>query len=263
MVSTRPIPLGDLEISPYNVRVRGVAKNIDELAKNIRLHGLKQPIVVYRDRARGKYQILIGQRRFLAVRKIGAKTIDAIVESRPSELDAKVISFSENVQRVDLDARDKAETCSYLFSELKSVREVAKRLGVSEKTVRTWLDYAAVPESIKRLVEQKKISRPLATRIALTMEDDNRALALAKRVAELNPAKGYRDRILSAVQEMPERSVDAILQRAESLKLQKKITFILPETWGKRLDRASKELELDPGEIAKEATIEWLRLNPY
>lgn len=261
MPTVRPIPLDDLEISPYNVRLRDVAEDIDELARSLDAFGLKQPIVVYR--SQGKFQILIGQRRYRAARKLRWKVIDAIVEKAPSELDARVISFSENIQRVDLNPRDKADTCSYLLKSLGSVSAVAKRLGISEPTVRKWLDYAAVPDSIKQLVEQNKISRPIATRIALTMENDDRALALAKRVSEMRPTKAEKDRILAAVEEMPDRSVDAILRRADSLKLQKKITFVLPTNWSKPMERAAKELDLDAGEIAKEATIEWLKVHRY
>lgn len=260
-MSFRRIPLADLEVSPYNVRQREVAADIDQLAESLKAFGLKQPIIVYR--SKGKYQILIGQRRFLAARRLRWPSIAAIVEKAPDELDGRALSFSENIQRVDLNPRDKADTCSYLLKELGSVRAVAKQLGISEKTVRKWLDYAAVPQAIKDLVEAGKIKRPLATRIALTVDDEARAIALAKRVAQLRPTKPERDRILTAVEEMPDRSVEAILRRADSLKLQKKITFVLPENWSKPMDRAAKELELDPGEIAKDATIQWLRDNRY
>jgi len=259
MPSVRPIPLTDLEVSPYNVRLREPAEGIDDLARSLDQYKLKQPIVVYR--RGGKYQILIGQRRFLAAKKLRWKEIDAIVQPAPDELDARAISLSENVQRVDLDPRDKADTCKYLFDRLGSVRNVAKRLGVSETTVRRWLDYAAVPQEMKDLVAAGKISRPLATRIALALEDDPRAVKLANEVAKLKPAKGLRDRIVMAVQEIPDRSVESILERAEELKMQKRISFILPESWSKRMDRAAREFEQEPGEIAREATIEWLRVN--
>jgi ParB family chromosome partitioning protein len=224
--------------------------------------GLQQPIVV--QQKGDKFEILIGQRRYLAAKQLGWEVIDARIEGKQrSELEAKVLSFSENVQRRDLSPRDKADACKYLLDRLGSARAVAEHLGVSEPTVRKWLGYAAVPDRLKALVEEDKLSVPLVTRISQHVHDEDRAVAIAEKIAEMKPAKEHQDRILDAVEESPDRSVDVILRRAEETRVRKEITFVLPEKWATAIDRASKQLERGADEIARDATIEWLEVRSY
>src|SRR5207244_5520739 len=103
----------------------------------IERHGLQQPIVVQRVPG-GKYEILIGQRRYLAYKQLRRKKIRAKIIATRDPLAAKILSYSENVQRRDLAPRDKAEVCTYLLNELGSIRAVADEIGVSEQTVRKW-----------------------------------------------------------------------------------------------------------------------------
>lgn len=251
------IPLRLLQVSANNVRRERIAEGVDELAYSMETFGLQQPIVV--QPLDGKYEILIGQRRFLAAKQLGWETIDAKVLSQPlSELDARVASFSENAQRRDLTPKDKAETCRYLLDKLGSVRAVAEHLGVSETTVRKWLGYAAVPEAIKEMVESQAITRPAAIRIAENVQDEATAVAIAQRIAEINPAAPERQRILDAVEQYGDRPIDVIFHRAEELKYEKQITFVLPRHWAETIDAASRELSREPNQIARDATIAWL-----
>ena len=251
------IPLEDLEVSRSNVRRREITVDIEDLAHSLATLGLQQPVVV---QPKGeKYEILIGQRRYLAAKHLGWESIDAKVLSQPlSELDAKVISFSENAQRRDLTPKDKAEICSFLMTQLGSVAAVAEHIGISETTVRKWLGYAAVPEPVKAIVEAGRISSQLATRISEYVSDVDKAVDIAERIAELRPAAPQRARILDAVEEYPDRPVDVIFRRAEEQRFQKEIVFVLPERWAEMIDRASRDLSREASEIAKDATIEWL-----
>src|SRR5437867_3405081 len=77
--SIKDIPLDDLVIGKGQVRVRDVGKEIDELADSISKVGLLEPIVVCPAAKAGKYQILTGQRRFLAHQQLRKKTIMAVI----------------------------------------------------------------------------------------------------------------------------------------------------------------------------------------
>ena len=256
------IRLDQLQISPSNVRQRDITADLDKLAYSMRTLGLQHPIIV--QRKGDKFEILVGQRRYLAAKQLGWDAIDAIIEKEErDEFEAKVLSFSENVQRRDLAPRDKADACAYLLKKLGSPRAVSEHLGIGEQTVRRWLGYAAVPEKLKALVEEGKVSRPVATRIAEHVHDERQAVAIAEKIAEMKPAKEHQDRILEAVEESPDRSVDVILRRAEETRVRKEITFVLPEKWATAMDRASKQLARDVNEIARDATIEWLEVRSY
>lgn len=90
----------------YNVRKDVIDKEkIHELAKNIEENGLLQPIVVM---AKGnRYELIIGQRRYLAFKELGWSKIPAIIESIKNETDAILKSFSENMLREELSIKDK------------------------------------------------------------------------------------------------------------------------------------------------------------
>ena len=251
------IPLDRLFVSESNVRRQERSADIDELAASIRRDGLQQAIVV--QPANGRFEILIGQRRFIAAKLLNLPSLPARVRrTRLNAFDAKVISFAENVQRRDLSPRDKAEACQYLLDELRTVAAVAERLGVTEQTVRKWLGYAGVHEGLKELVEEGQITVPTAMRLAEYVEDERKAVQIAERIGTTKPPPRHRDRILAAVEEAPDRSVDTIFKRADEKRREKTVTFVLPEKWALSLERASRRLRLDASQLARDATIEWL-----
>lgn len=262
MAKNRPghydsVPLDKLVISDSNVRRRAITADVDELARNIDMHGLQQPIVVWEEA--GKFEILIGQRRYLAAKQLGWKDIPARILDEPlDEMEAKVASFSENTLRRDLEPRDKADVCQYLYDRLESVRAVAEHVGVSEPTVRKWLGYAAVPESLKTLVDEGGISRGQAQRLWAGVPDEAKAVEVARLITEKNPPSQDQSRIITAAEELPSRSIETIVERAEELKTLLDIHFILPEQWSRAMDMASKRLDREASDIARDATIEWL-----
>ena len=256
------IPLDQLEVAEANVRRRELAADIDQLAHSMATFGLQQPIVV---QPKGnRYEILIGQRRFSAAKQLGWESLPAKVLTEALDpIEAKIVSFSENVQRRDLAPKDKADVCRYLLDRLGSVRRVAEHIGVSEATVRKWIGYAAVPETIKTMVAAGQLSVPTATRISQAVADDSQALAVAQRIAELAPPKPQRDRILDALEEAPERPVEVILERANDAKFTTEVIFVLPQRWAEAIGKAAEDAGLEPSDIAKTATIEWLQERRY
>ncbi len=257
------IPLDRLVVSQSNVRHRDIVADIDELARSMELYGLQQPIVV-QEIGDGRYEIVIGQRRYLAAKQLGWERIDARVCTTPlNPFQARVVSFSENVQRRDLAPRDKADVCRLMLDELGSVRGVARHLGISEPTVRKWLGFAAVPDDLKAMVDAKEITAPQAITIAQHIADESKAVSIARRMVQIKAPKAHRDRIIAAIEEVPDGPVDVIFRRAEEKRLEKRILVVLPEKWALAMDRASRELELEPTDIARDAVIEWLEVRRY
>src|SRR5688500_308924 len=103
IVDTTDIPLDDLEIGLSQIRLSDVSAGIDDLAPSIEAQGVLQPIVVGPENERGKHEIILGQRRFLAHKELGRTTIRAqVLDEAVEELDAKVISLTENMMRRDI-----------------------------------------------------------------------------------------------------------------------------------------------------------------
>jgi len=253
----RPLPLTDVDLGRTNVRRREITADLDDLARSMEEIGQQQPIVVQpKD---GRYEVLIGQRRYLAAKKLGLGTILALVPSEPFDAtEAVLVSLSENVHRRDLEPADKAEAIAFLHQELGGVSAVAKRVGISEPTVRKWLGYRAVPEPLKRLVEEKKISVPTALRIVEHIPDVDRAVEMANYMAEKQPPPAERTRILDALVENADRPVKTIVERAEEAKDVVEINFILSSRWARTMSSVVEETHREASEIARDATIDWL-----
>lgn len=256
------IPLDCISMGEWNVRHKDITAGLDDLTASMNKYGQLQPIMVFEKN--GKYEIVIGQRRYLAAKQLRWSTISAtILPPGVSKREAMILSFIENSQRVALTAMDKEEACKFLLQELGSVSKVAKELGFSEVTVRKWLRFSIVPDSLKQMVYDGKITKDQAIRIWQHINDESKAIEIAERVAEIKPTKGERERILQAVEEIPTNSVPSILSRAEELKDQREIHFILLSKEKELMDKAEERFGREANELAREATVDWLDLMEY
>ena len=100
------ISLDKIDISSLNVRKVNLEEKLEELAESIKAIGVQQPIMVFK-KPDGRYELIIGQRRYLACKKIGKKTIPAVITDVKGKTDALIKSFSENIHRLDLAYQDK------------------------------------------------------------------------------------------------------------------------------------------------------------
>ena len=261
----RDIELSSLDVwSGVNVRTDDITADIDGLAKSLDTIGLQQPIVVQEDGQR--YKILIGQRRFLAAKRLGWRRITARVVNNIDEPSAIMWSISENIHRRDLSPRDKSNACQYLLEKHGSTTAVATLIGFSEQTVKKWLGYYhVVPEPMKKMVEDNKITASLAIRIAEAVDDPQKATAIAEQIpaGRARGLKAERDRLLTAMEEDPDRPVALIKQRADELRTQKRVTFILPPQWKFPLESAARELRKEEGDVARDALVQWLEVSRY
>ena len=175
----QPIELSKIDVwVGVNVRTDEITADIGDLAHSLDTIGLQQPIVVQEED--GRYKILVGQRRYLAAKRLGWAEIPARVVEGLDQPTAILWSISENIQRRDLTPRDKSNACKYLLDRFKSAAAVAAQIGSSERTVKKWLGYYhIVPEEMKRMVDEKRISSSTALRIAENVSDEEKAIAIA------------------------------------------------------------------------------------
>jgi len=250
----REIPIDKIDISPANARKEGVEEGLDELMRSIDEIGLQQPIVVYKDQ--GRFRVLIGQRRFLACKRLGLKQIPALVRSIDDETQAAILSFSENIHRLDLSYRDKMHVAVRLLKELRNIPKVAERLGVLPQTVRNWLGYAGVPEKLKEMVEKNRISAQTALAISRSVRDENEAVEIAKKVTE-EPTRERKTRLIETALQNPGRSVSEVVALAKKQKF-KRFTLNLTPRLAEALQAACRDYDGEPNEIATAALEEWL-----
>lgn len=155
-------PVGSLRISmiePDRSQPRRTFDEdaLNELAENIKLHGVLQPILV-RPIGNDTYRIVAGERRWRAARIAGLSEIPAVIR----ELDdsqAAQISLIENIQRCDLDPIDEAAALKRLMEEYGMTQEaVAKTIGRSRSAVANSLRLLNLPEDIAAELKAGNIS---------------------------------------------------------------------------------------------------------
>jgi len=249
--------LDQIDVSLSNVRKSNLEEGIDELARSIAEIGVQQPVVVFEKKDK-RYELIIGQRRYLASKKAGETEIPAVITRVADETESLVKSFSENIHRLDLEYRDKMQVALELRERLNSIRAVAQRLGVSPQTVKNYLGYAGVSEKMKKMVDQKKLSASTALRISRGIADEDLALKVAAKIEEI-PRGEQRNLFIDVAMENPrEKRVDKLAAIANTAAKMKKITIYVTERMWNAIAEASKEYGSGREEVVKEAVEEWL-----
>ncbi|NBD25056.1 nucleoid occlusion protein [Paenibacillus glycinis] len=150
------LPIVEVDTSPYQPRTVFDDDRIDELSQTIRTHGVIQPIVV---RARnGRYEIIAGERRFRAVKKLGLDTIPAIIREF-NDSQAASIALIENLQREGLTSIEEAVAYQKLIDLHNLTQEsLAQRLGKSQSTIANKIRLLGLGEIVKNALMERKIT---------------------------------------------------------------------------------------------------------
>lgn len=151
-------------------------ESIDDLAQSIEKYGLLNPIVVRKNN--DTYEIVAGERRYRAVKKLGLNTIDAILKDY-EEKDVEVLSLIENIQREDLKVLEEANAYKKLSSQYNLTQEeIAKTMGKSRSYIANTMRLLNLYDVEKRALDKGQIS-PSQARTLLSIDDGNlRSLTL-------------------------------------------------------------------------------------
>jgi ParB family chromosome partitioning protein len=152
----KQLPVADISPSPYQPRSVFDEERIDELCQTIKTHGIIQPIVVrLRD---GKYELIAGERRLRAVKKLGLETIPAIIRDFNDSQTAS-IALIENLQRENLTSIEEAFAYQQLIDIHQLTQEsLAQRLGKSQSTIANKLRLLHLCDPVKEALLERKIS---------------------------------------------------------------------------------------------------------
>ena len=154
----RDIPLDEMVIGVGQVRTQSPGKDIDDLVRSIETQGLLQPIVVCPARDKGKWEILVGQRRFLAHKLLRRESIAAaVLNERVRGGEAKAISITENLIRRQLSGRDLKDGILYLYNLYGSLKDVVEATGLPYTKVRDNVKYPRLIPELKQLVDDGKV----------------------------------------------------------------------------------------------------------
>jgi len=210
-----------LDRNPYQTRTHFDQEKIQELARSIEAHGVIQPIVV-RELPEGRYQLVTGERRWLASYEAGKTHIPAIVRHMPDE-QAMEMTIVENLQREGLNPMEQARAYMRLSREFNVTQEaMAARTGMSRAAVSNFLRLLKLPEDVQKRVEAGELSFGHA-KILLGLDVEAMSAA-AQKVVSLsmsvrqteNYVQGLLNPELKAKPERPEPPVDANVLDAQN-----------------------------------------------
>ena len=153
------LPVSDLIPNRYQPRKVFDETNLDELTNSIKERGILQPIIVRKSNdEKSKYEIIAGERRWLAAQRAGLHEVSVVI-TEADDLKSLEFAIVENVQRHDLNALEEAQGYRRLIDEFGYDREkVSKFIGKSRSHVANTLRLLTLPDTIIKLIENQMLS---------------------------------------------------------------------------------------------------------
>lgn len=146
-----------IDPNPYQTRRQINETALAELTESIRVSGVVQPVVL-RPGANGRFQLVAGERRWLASKRAGKTTVPAVVRQISNE-QAMEITIIENLQREDLNPIEQARAFERLSREFNLTQEqIAARTGKDRASIANFIRLLKLPEALQEALEIGVIS---------------------------------------------------------------------------------------------------------
>jgi ParB family transcriptional regulator, chromosome partitioning protein len=218
------VPLKKIKPNHLNPRLEFRKDGLDELSASLGRVGILEPILLRR--VNGAFEVVVGERRYRAAQQAGLDEVPAIVGDYTDE---QVIEMNliENVQRDDLNDVEKGRSCIQLLEtaeeQYPNSTALAKKLGVSPKTVNLWIQtardlspalqrmVASTPERGDRL-PRGRITSAVAVKIARQVPERERQVEVARAIADRQiPTLAARE-VLRMVAREPGKPVERVIR---------------------------------------------------
>ena len=174
-------------IEPNPRQARSELGNIQELMESIKTRGILEPIIV---RPHGdKFQIIAGERRYIASKNLGLKEMPCI-EMIVADEESMEISLIENLQRKDLDIFEEADGLKALMTLYDySHQQIAEKIGKARSTITEIISVSRIPQEIRDKIKSAGItSRSTIIEIA-KVEDPEEMSQLADQIITSRPTR--------------------------------------------------------------------------
>lgn len=177
--SVRRVGIDEVVSSPFQPRTVFRDEQIEELKESIREHGIVQPLIC-RERG-GKYELVAGERRWRAARKLGLDEVPVIVREA-SDRDVLELALIENLQREDLNPIEEAEAFQRLAKDFSLKQdEIAQKVGKSRAAVANAVRLLDLDDQVQSWLTQGRLSVGHA-KVLLGVKDASEQRVLADAV---------------------------------------------------------------------------------
>jgi len=158
-IQKNQLQVSDLMPNKYQPRKNFDEINLEDLTNSIKERGIIQPIIVRKsNNENSKFEIIAGERRWLAAQRAGIHTVPVVITD-VDDLKSLEFAIVENVQRHDLNSLEEAQGYKRLIDEFSYDQEkVSKFIGKSRSYITNSLRILTLPEDVIKLIETKKLT---------------------------------------------------------------------------------------------------------
>ena len=182
-ININKLSISDLVSNKFQPRRMFDENDLQDLTNSIKERGVIQPIIVRKSsNNNSKYEIIAGERRWLASHKAGLHEVPVVI-TEVDDLKSLEFAIVENVQRDDLNVIEEAQGYKRLIEDFSYDQEkVAKFIGKSRSHITNFLRLLTLPDDVLKLIELKKLTAGHA-KILVGLEN---AAFVAKKIIEKN-----------------------------------------------------------------------------
>jgi ParB family transcriptional regulator, chromosome partitioning protein len=175
------INVSDIRANPNQPRKTFSSEKMDELIRSIKEKGIIEPIIV--KEAGDKYELVVGERRFIAATRAGLKSVPAIIKN-VSTIEQFEIALIENIQREDLNPVEEALAYKSLMEGMRLTQEeFADKIGKNRATVANLLRILKLPRTVQDYIMSGDISTGHA-KVLLGIEDVSKLKAMCEQIVK-------------------------------------------------------------------------------
>ena len=180
-IQKNQLSISDLKPNKYQPRKIFDEANLNDLTNSIKERGILQPIIVRRSKDDGsKFEIIAGERRWMAAQKAGLHNVPVVITD-VDDLKSLEFAIIENVQRHDLNPLEEAQGYKRLIDEFSYDQEkVSKFIGKSRSHITNSLRLLSLPDEVVNLIETQKLTAGHA-KILVGLEN---AVFVANKIVE-------------------------------------------------------------------------------
>jgi len=213
------VAIADLSRNPYQPRQNFKEEKLKELANSIRKNGIIQPIAVRNSKSKsGKYEIVAGERRWLAAQKAGLHEIPVTVLEL-SDVESLEVAIVENIQRDDLNPIEEARGYKRLNEEFKYDHEsISKLMSKSRSHISNTMRLLTLPKDVVAMLEEGSLSSGQARPLI--------GISNASSIAEEIVSKNYSARKVEYLTRSKKNKGDKVID-SNIIKTQERIERIL------------------------------------
>jgi|TARA_B110000438_G_scaffold293476_1_gene333393 ParB family chromosome partitioning protein len=220
-ININKISISDLVSNKFQPRKIFDKDSLNDLTNSIKERGIIQPIIVRKSNDdNSKYEIIAGERRWLAAQKAGLHEVPVVI-TNVDDLKSLEFAIVENVQRNDLNTVEEARGYQRLIKEFSYDQEkVAQFIGKSRSHIANFLRLLSLPEPVLKLIETKKLS-PGHAKILVGLDN---AEFVANKILEKNLSVRQSEnfvKIFKIKKQSTKKTKDPNLQSLESSIIEK------------------------------------------